>query len=116
LRAKLHKLADWFDPKTGKITGFDYNLWVQFQMTKEELLATLMYTLDLRYDNNRAPFMFGAHTDYYSSKYTAPPNADLEQRQEAIEEFIQYALSKPDVRIVPIGDILAWMQDPEPLN
>ncbi len=116
LRNKLHALVSWFDPVSGKVTGFDYNLWVQFQLTGEELLAALKYTLDLRYDNNRAPFMFGAHTDYYSSKYTAPPNASLEQRQEAIEEFILYALQKEDVRIVPIGDILSWMKHPEPLK
>ena len=42
---------------------------------------------------NRAPFLLGTHTDYYSSKYTAAPSATPRQRQEAIEEFIDYALS-----------------------
>ena len=82
----------------------------------DEVVATLKYTLDLRLEGNRAPFMFGAHSDTYSSEGESTPGATLEERQEAIEEFIQYALEKPEVRIVPIRDILSWMRDPKPLE
>jgi peptidoglycan/xylan/chitin deacetylase (PgdA/CDA1 family) len=115
LRAKLHALQSWFDVDSGKITGFDYNLWVSFRMTKAEFLATLKHTLDLRLEGNRAPFMFGAHTDYYSSKYTAVPNATLQERQEAIEEFLDYALSKSMVRVKSNREILEWVRNPDPL-
>lgn len=110
LRAKLHALQSWFDEDSGKITGFDYNLWVSFKLTKAEFVATLKYSLDLRLQGNRAPFMLGAHTDYYSSKYTAPENATTQERQEAIEEFLDYALSKPEVRVVAVKDILTWVR------
>jgi hypothetical protein len=115
LRAKLQSVQSWFDVEAGKITGFDYNLWVSFRMTKAEFLATLKYTLDLRLEGNRAPFMFGAHTDYYSSKYTAVPNASLAERQQAIEEFLDYALSKSEVRVESNANILAWVRNPVPL-
>ena len=115
LRAAMHDRQSWFDVDSGKITGFDYNLWVSFRMTKAEFLATMKYTLDLRLAGNRAPFMFGAHPDTYSSKYTAVPNASLEERQQAIEEFLDYALSKPEVRVVPNQEILSWVRNPVPL-
>ncbi len=115
LRDRLKAIQSWFDVEGGKITGFDYNLWVSFRMTKAEFLATLKYTLDLRLAGNRAPFMFGAHTDYYSSKYTAVPNATLQERQDAIEEFLDYALSKSMVRVTSNEEILSWVRNPVPL-
>jgi hypothetical protein len=116
LRAKMKGIASWFDDASGKVTGFDYNLWVSFQMSKAEVLATLKHSLDLRLAGNRAPFMFGTHTDYYSSKYTAARNATVRERQEAIEEFLDYAASKPEVRIVSTKQILDWVREPVPLN
>jgi hypothetical protein len=59
--------------------------------------------------------LWGAHTDYYDTKYTFPENADTSERQAAIEEFINYALSKPEVRVRPYIDVLNWMKNPEPL-
>jgi hypothetical protein len=115
LRDKMQSVASWFDTTSGKITGLDYNLFVQFKMTKEEFLATMKYTLDQRLKGNRAPMTFGAHTDVYSSKYTAAPGATDVQRQEAVEEFIDYALSKPEVRVVSNKKILDWVRNPTPL-
>jgi len=115
LRARIHADVDWFDEGSGKVTGFDYNLWVLFNLSKAEVLATLKYTLDLRLEGNRAPLMFGAHTDTYSDKYQAGLNSTVVERQEALEEFIEYALSKPEVRVVPMDDILEWMKAPSTL-
>lgn len=115
LRARLQARQSWFDVEGGKITGFDYNLWVSFSMSKAEFLATLKYTLDQRIAGNRAPFMFGTHSDYYSSKYTAVPNASLAERQQAIEEFLDYARAKPMVRIKSNKEILEWVRNPVPL-
>ncbi len=115
LRAKLHALQSWFDMEGGKITGFDYNMWVSFQMTKAEFVATLKYTLDLRLEGNRAPFMLGTHTDYYSSKYTAAMGSTPTERREAIEEFLDYALTKDAVRVVSNKQILDWVRNPSAL-
>jgi len=116
MRAKMKGIATWFDEGSGKITGFDYNLWVSFRMNKAEFLATLKYSFDQRLEGNRAPFMFGTHSDYYSSKYTGAPNATVRERQEAIEEFLDYVATKPEVRIVSTKQILDWVRQPVPLN
>jgi peptidoglycan/xylan/chitin deacetylase (PgdA/CDA1 family) len=112
LRAKLKALKDFFDEESGKITGFDYNLWTLYAMNKAEFLATLKYSFDQRLQGNRAPMMVGIHSDYYSSKYTGAPNATAEERQEAIAEFLDYVLKHPDTRVVSPKQILDWMRAP----
>jgi hypothetical protein len=115
LRDKLKSVQSWFDTGSGKITGFDYNLWVSFNMTKDEVVATLKYTLDQRLEGNRAPFLFGTHSDYYSDKYTAPMASTAAERREAMEEFLDYALTKPEVRVKSAAEVLDWIQSPAPL-
>jgi peptidoglycan/xylan/chitin deacetylase (PgdA/CDA1 family) len=115
LRRKMKQAQDYFDEENGKITGFDWNLWILFGMTKAEFLATLKYSLDLRLKGNRCPMAFGTHSDIYSSKFQDVPNATVEERQEALIEFIDYALSKPWVRIVSAKELLDWRRDPSPL-
>jgi peptidoglycan/xylan/chitin deacetylase (PgdA/CDA1 family) len=112
LRAKLNALHSWFDVDGGKITGFDYNLWVLFEMSADEVLATLKYTLDVRLQGNRAPFLFGAHTDSYSSKYAGAKASTAAERREVIEAFLDYALSKSEVRVVSSKQVLDWVRNP----
>jgi hypothetical protein len=114
-RSRMKAVQSWFDIESGKITGFDYNLWFSFKMTKAEFLATIKYTLDQRLRGNRAPFMFGTHTDYYSSKWTATVSASLAERQAAISEFIDYATSKSMVRVTTAKNTLDWIRNPTPL-
>lgn len=115
LRSKMKKVQDYFDEKTGKITGFDWNLWIEFGMTGTEFLATLKYTLDLRLKGNRCPMTFGTHSDIYSSKFQNLPSTSVEERQQALKEFIDYALTIPEVRIVSAKELLDWMMDPSSL-
>lgn len=116
LRTRLHTMHDWFSAENGKITGFDYNLWYQFKLTKAEFLGVLKYTFDLRKNGNRAPMMFGAHTDEYSSKWQVEINATERERQEAIEEFIDYALQHDFARVVSNNKIVKWCQNPVALS
>ena len=81
-------------------------------MNTTEFAATLKYTLDLRLQGNRAPLLFGMHSDYYSSKYEAPLIPSWRERQQAVEEFIDYALSRPEVRIVSNRQLLDWLRNP----
>ncbi len=104
----------------GRMTGFDYNLWAMLDQSKSSFVATVKQTLDLRYNGNRAPFCFGGHTDYYS-EFNESANdecngATWQQRREAVEEFIDYALQKPDVRFVSSKDIIRWMRSPVGLD
>jgi len=101
-----------------KITGFDYNLWSVIKLNKAEVLGILKYNLDLRLQGNRAPFMIGAHTQFYTESWSEDnaPNATTIQMREAISEFVDYALSKPEVKISPAVDIVNWCSNPTPLN
>ena len=83
-------------------------------MSKAELLATLKYTLDLRLKGNRAPFLLGAHTAYYvdSLEPNAPGAPTAAERRQAIEEFLDYARSKPEVRLTSARAVLDWMRNP----
>ncbi|ERP30666.1 polysaccharide deacetylase [Chitinivibrio alkaliphilus ACht1] len=53
----------------GKITGFDFNMYIMWGMTKEIWLETMKNTTNLRLEGNKAPIQYGAHTDYYTPIY-----------------------------------------------
>lgn len=112
LRDKVRSHIGYFDVTVGKLPGLDTTLWVNAQMTKAEFVATLKYTLDERLLGNRAPFLYTAHSDVYSSKYAAQTSATVGERRAALEEFIQYALSKREVRMRPVIDVVQWMRSP----
>ncbi|MCK9523679.1 MAG: polysaccharide deacetylase family protein [Proteobacteria bacterium] len=115
LRDRLKQRQDYLDAADGKITGFDYNLWALFQMSGDEVLATLKYTFDMRMKGNRAPFLLGMHSDMYAAEYAEPLAATPQERRAAIEKFLDYALSHPQVRVVPVRDVLDWIKSPAPL-
>jgi hypothetical protein len=113
LRARLARQQDYFNPENGKITGFDWNLWVAYKMTRPEVVATFKYSLDLRMAGNRAPLTFGTHSDIYSTQYPSEGlKATAIERQMALAEILDYALSKPDVRVVSAQQILEWVNSP----
>ena len=105
-RAQVKQYNPFFDEKSGKWTGFDYNCFDMAKMTGEQFAKTLKYNLDLHYNGNRAPFHFGCHSDYYSES----------EKQDALIEVVDYALSKPDVRIVSQIKLLEWMLSPVGLD
>ncbi|MGA7615707.1 MAG: polysaccharide deacetylase family protein, partial [Thermoanaerobaculia bacterium] len=116
LRDRLHAVRDYFNPADGKITGFDWNLWVEFGMKPEEVVATFRYTLDQRLHGNRAPLTFGAHSDLYSEQYPETLPTTAEQRREALLRIVDDALSRPEVRVVSARQLLDWIRDPAPLR
>ncbi len=116
LRKKIKEKGIWFGETAGKIVGVDYNLFFVFKLTREEALAILKYTFDLRYNGNRAPLSLGAHSDIYSSKYPKNAPTSYNDRQWVIEQFVDYVLSKPDARIVPAYKIIDWCRHPAVLG
>jgi hypothetical protein len=116
LRAKLRTLRpNGVGITQGKITGLDYNLWYDYNLTKAEFVATLKYTLDTRLRGNRAPLLFGMHSAIYTAQ-EATVNASLAERKAAIVEVLNYARSKPEVRIVTTKAVLDWIRNPVPLE
>lgn len=100
-----------------KMTGLDYNIWSTGKVNKAEMLGLLKYNLDLRLSGNRAPFMFGTHSQYYVKEWADDyaPNATVGEMKAAISEFVDYALSKDVVRIKTGADIIEWYKNPQPL-
>lgn len=103
---------------TGVVTGFDFNLWKN--ATKFQFLETLKLNFDLRLSGNRNPLTINAHTDYYS-EFNEAANAEFAkanytERKQAIEEFIDYVLTKPEVRVVPFIKLIEWMKNPTPIG
>lgn len=93
----------------GKITCFDFNMFVLWGMTGPQAERALNYTLDLRMKGNKAPLHVGCHTDYFSPIYDiatlmSPENENSfglaleynnwKTRQTAFENFVDYGLSK----------------------
>jgi hypothetical protein len=117
LRDRCHGHRDYFSVEDGKISGFDYNCLSEFQMSGDEFAATLKYTLDLRLTGNRAPFVIGAHTGIYAKEYDSDPVIQIseEERRMAIESFLDYALTKPQVRVAAPSTVIEWMRSPKEL-
>jgi len=113
LHAQVARRIPDFD---GTVTGFDYNLWVLHQMSAGEVMATLAHTLDERLAGNRAPLCLGMHSDLYSRDYAESMRATLSERRLAIEEFLDYALSRPDVRVVSHSQVLDYVNGPTLLS
>ncbi|MBN1983516.1 MAG: polysaccharide deacetylase family protein [Chitinivibrionales bacterium] len=106
LRERIHKKIDYFDVVNGKITGLDYNLLYEAGLSGTEMGKVMCYSLDLHYNGNRSPFNFGAHSNYYGE-------AD---RISGLKYFLDYALQKPDVRVVPAIKVVDWMKNPIALD
>lgn len=116
LRARMKLKNDYFEVDQGKITGMDWNLWFEYGMSKAEFLATLKYTLDLRLEGNRCPLTVGLHSGIYADRSAdQPANATGQERRDALREFLDYALARPEVRVVSARELLAWIQSPTPL-
>jgi len=113
LRASLAKRQDYFQVGNGEITGMDWNLWNQYEMTPAEFLATLKYTLDLHLEGNRSPLTVGFHGELYTIVAGGKTAPDLiRSRRAAVEAFLAYALSKPEVRLVDHKELLDWLAGP----
>ena len=103
-----------YEASTGKITGLDYTLLMDAGLTGAEMGAVLKYNLDLHINGNRAPLIFVAHSHLYTSSTPEEnpdtPTADVrDERWKGLTDFITYALSKPETRMVRVRDIHQWI-------
>ncbi|HTA93179.1 MAG TPA: polysaccharide deacetylase family protein [Polyangiaceae bacterium] len=110
-------LPSFYEKTTGKIAGLDITLFVDAGLSAAEVLGVLKYNLDLHLMGNRSPLVFVSHSHVYADNYTAAANAlSVTDRQSAIASFIDYALSKPEVRMRPLRDLVSWLEAPTALN
>jgi len=123
LRAKIPAKMPYpslWDPGTGKLAGLDWTVLMDAKLSPDEMTRILQYTLDQHLAGNRSPFVICAHTFMYSyskpdSKLDTPSAAVRDARWKALTTFLSYALAKPEVRIRPVKDIMAWVRKPVPL-
>ena len=104
-----------YDAAEGKITGLDYTLLIDAGVTGDEMRAILEYNLDLHMSGNRSPLIFVAHAHLYASSTAednpdTPTDADRRTRWKGLTDFIAYALTKPEVRVVAAEDVIAWVR------
>jgi MYXO-CTERM domain-containing protein len=110
-------LPSFYEKATGKIAALDITLFVDAGLSGPEVLGVLKYNLDLHLQGNRSPLIFVSHSHVYADPYPAATNATaLADRQGAIESFIDYALTKPEVRMRPLRDLVNWLDAPTALN
>lgn len=91
-----------------KVTGFDYNQWYQFGVTGQEFTQLLRYNLDQRIKGNHAPLTIGMHANYYGPEEP--------EHSKALLDFIDYALTLPQVRFVSSAELVEWMKNPRVPN
>jgi peptidoglycan/xylan/chitin deacetylase (PgdA/CDA1 family) len=110
-RARLKAVKDYFLPEYGGITGMDWNLWNEFNLTPDEFLAVLKYSFDRRYESDRRPMTVGLHSALYTVTPGMPPEraALVRARRAAVEAFFDYVISRPDVRAVSQRELLDWL-------
>jgi len=70
-----------------------------------DLLTTFKTNFDQAYSGNRAPFPIFVHAPWFTPERIAMTN-----------EFIDYALSKPNVYFVTVRQMLDWMANPVPAS
>ena len=97
--------------ESGRVTGFDFNMFILWGMTEDQVVQTLEYNLDQRMKGNKAPMQIGCHTDYFTPIYDyatlrSDANKDTyglcvvngwntwENRKAAWEKFVDYGISK----------------------
>jgi len=97
-------------------TGFDSTAYGTLGLSPAAFLNSMKWALDLRLQegDNRAPLLIGLHSDTYSSENTGY-SQPLAARRQAVEDFLDYALTKPDVRFVSAKQLIQWMCSPAPL-
>ena len=98
-----------------QIAGFDSTAYGTVGMSATDFYNSLVWALDLRLEpgDNRSPLTIGVHSDTYSSQHTGyDAVASLAQRRQVIIDFLDYALTHPDVRIVSTRQVIEWMSAP----
>ncbi len=117
LRTRLAGVQKYFQPANGEITGMDWNLWFEFGLAPDEFLATLKHTLDRHLATNRCPMTVGLHSQIYTVREGAEtPAPVVRARRAAVQAFLDYALSKPEVRVANHRELLEWLRRPAPLT
>ncbi len=82
-----------------------------------EIAAILKYNLDKHLAGNRAPLHLCLHGNAWGkAEHESSRSARVLALQAALKDFLDYALSKPEARVVRQIDVINWMKNPVPLG
>ncbi|MBI2930083.1 MAG: polysaccharide deacetylase family protein [Planctomycetes bacterium] len=77
----------------------------------------LKHNLDVHLSGNRAPLNLCFHSqDWNRLPWQTVPPPEVAARQQALINFVAYAVSKPEVRVVRAIDVVNWMRNPTALG
>lgn len=77
-----------------------------FSMDPEgDVFSILKENFDMNYQNNRAPFGIFLHAPWFTDEHT-----------EALNNFMEWAMSQKDVWAITTRQLIQWMQDPVPAS
>lgn len=89
--------------------GFSYECMCH--ISNHSALDILKANFDAAYSGNRAPFNVYVHPFWLKNK---PDGFDPSLQQ--LQQFVEYALAKPDVWFITMRQLIAWMQNPVPVD
>ena len=95
-----------------KIEGFDYNVWEQYGFTADQFTNLLKFNFDKIYSGNRSPITLGLHSIYYGKGVNSDLNINTDK---ALFDFIDYAISKPNVKFISAKELIDWLNNPTEL-
>jgi hypothetical protein len=78
--------------------------------SRESLLALFKKNFLDRYEGNRVPLGIWLH----AANWLGSPSAPQQDNVDALNEFLAWALEKPNVWVVGISKGVDWMYDPQP--
>jgi hypothetical protein len=103
------------------VTGFDSSILTQAYGNEYATMLRMGLDYRLTAQGNRAPYTVGLHSDTYSDENAAAkinydPRMNLPDRKKALSDFIDYALTKPNVRFISAKQLIHWMRNPVALS
>jgi hypothetical protein len=112
--------ASWMGANAWTASGLDYNLWARdagFALNAGQTTRALMHTVKASLEGNRAPFAFGAHSQYYFTQSGIPlAPMSLEARRASFQNFVEQASQLDDVFFVSSDMVIRWMENPVPAS
>ncbi|MCD8482917.1 MAG: polysaccharide deacetylase family protein [Verrucomicrobia bacterium] len=80
--------------------------------TKESLVALFKENFMQRYNGNRVPLGLWLH----AVPWLGSPSAPVQANVDAMNEFLEWALQKPNVWVVGMSTLVDWMRNPLPAS
>ncbi|MBI2644009.1 MAG: fibronectin type III domain-containing protein [Candidatus Wildermuthbacteria bacterium] len=101
----------------GAQVGYCDKDWFAAGIEGTDIATLLKYNLDQHSNGNKAPMHLCLHSQEWGKPDWQPErSATTLARQAALQDFLTYALTKPEVRVIKQRDVINWIKNPIPLG